>query len=80
MRTLLPRIQPMPIKPHPEQENTWVIDYTVKDDERMRFVQVNFVGSIKEAMNQEKVLRESPEGFGLLSTEYARSYRMTAEE
>jgi hypothetical protein len=70
----------MPIKPHPQQENTWIIDYKLLDDERFRFVQVEFVGSIKEAMSQEKMLREAGGKVGLASVEYTRSNRPADEE
>ncbi|HEY5973204.1 MAG TPA: hypothetical protein VIU41_00540 [Geobacteraceae bacterium] len=69
----------MPIKPHPDQENTWIIDYKLRDDERLRFVQVEFVGSIKEAMTQEKMLRETGEEVSLASAEYIRCYRPANE-
>jgi hypothetical protein len=70
----------MPIKPHPQQENTWIIDYKLQDHERLRFVQVEFVGSIKEAMNQEKMLREAGEEVGPASDADTRSHQPAAED
>jgi len=48
----------MPVIPHPTKEKTWVIDYVTSEGGNKKFYRVEFTGTLKDALLQERELHK----------------------